>query len=456
MSGRVVIVISEGSQQGREFTFDSYDTLIVGRMDDCHVCIPDDNRVSRHHCILEMNPPDVRLRDLGSRNGTYVNGTRYSGRERAETPEEAALRDYPEVALQDGDEIRVGRTVMQVRVEALEAAPEPVFCQRCGRDVSDEVGPARSGNYICSQCQRQIKIDPMVLMQRLLQEAAQKAAQRAAPGPRVPDYVIERKLGEGGMGVVYLVHHQTTGEPAALKIMLPRVAVDERAVRLFEREMEVTRQLHHPNIVEFYDHGVSGSMFYFLMEFCPDGSVDRLMDQYGGRLPLKVALPIMLDALNGLAYAHEQGYVHRDLKPQNILLVKSNGRQVAKLGDMGMAKNFQEAGLSGFTQTGQFAGTFPFMPREQVVNYKYYRPVSDVWAMGATLYNMLTGAYPREHRRGQDPMVAILQGEVIPIRKRDASIPRPAAEVIDRCLAREPRDRYQDAGEMRRALERVM
>jgi len=161
----------------------------------------------------------------------------------------------------------------------------------------------------------------------------------------------------------------------------------------------------------------------------------------------------MLQSLEGLAYAHRHNIVHRDLKPHNLLLAGSDGRWTAKIGDLGMAKNFEKAGLSGRTLTGAYAGTPQFMPREQVINFKYVKPVSDVWSLGATFYGMLTGQTPHDFPRGLDPIEVVLGGKIIPIRQRDASLPKKLAEVIDRSLMVKPQERFQDASEFRRALE---
>jgi len=154
------------------------------------------------------------------------------------------------------------------------------------------------------------------------------------------------------------------------------------------------------------------------------------MSRRGGRLALDEAGPSCCRLWKGLAFAHTKGFVHRDLKPQNVLLTAMEKPWTVKIADMGMAKNFTQAGLSGMTATGSYAGSFPFMPREQVTNFKFVKPVSDVWSMGATFYNMLTGQYPRDLRRGQDPMEVILHGEIIPVRKRDPRIQKQVAEVI--------------------------
>jgi serine/threonine protein kinase len=452
MPGKLTLTITAGPKASKLFVFEEHDTLLFGRMDDCQVCLPDDRFVSRHHFLLEINPPDARIRDLGSLHGTYVNGRKYGGRERGETPEEGARRQYPQVDLHDGDEIKVGKTVFRVSVEAAASAPEPVRCQKCGRDVSLEVGPARHGDYVCETCRKQAELDPGALLLALLQQARQHVQM----GVNLPDYQIERELGRGGMGAVYLARRRKDGQPVALKVMLSKVAVDDRARKMFLREMEATRVLRHPHLVEFLDGGAQGSLFYFLLEFCEGGDVAHLMEHRGGRLSLAEAGPILLQVLEGLTCVHEHGFVHRDLKPQNLLLRGAEGRWRAKVSDLGLAKSFEQAGFSGMTATGSYAGSFPFMPREQIINFKRFQPVSDVWAMGATCYHILTGSYPRQHRGARDQIEVVLNGDIVPIRARDPRIPPQVAEVIDRALANKPSERYQHAGEMYEAMANAL
>jgi len=218
----------------------------------------------------------------------------------------------------------------------------------------------------------------------------------------------------------------------------------------------VTRSLRHQNLVEFLAHGSAGSGFYCVLEYCPGGSVFDLMTERGTSLTLAEAGQIVSQALAGLAYAHQQGFVHRDLKPQNILLTAKSGG-TAKVADFGLAKNFQKAGLSGMTVTGDVAGTFTFMPREQLVDFKYCKPVSDVWSAGATLYFMLTSTTPRDLPADRTKAAAaILHGPIVPIHQRVASIPDGIARVIDRALANDTRIRYQTAAEFRAALVKVL
>jgi serine/threonine protein kinase len=158
-------------------------------------------------------------------------------------------------------------------------------------------------------------------------------------------------------------------------------------------------------------------------------------------------------ALEGLAAAHDAGFVHRDLKPENILLA-ANG--VARLADFGLAKSFQQAGLSGMTATGMVAGTFQFMPREQLTSYRRARPTTDVWSMAATLYYLLTGEYARDFDAHSDPLAVILRGGTVPLRQRDPSVPVDLAALIDRALDDEPSRRFPTARDLVTALRGVL
>ena len=491
MSSLVTLEAAEGPMKGKSFDFGEHDTFIFGRTSDCHMCLPDDPKVSRHHFILEVNPPEACIRDLGSLNGTHVNGTKHGGREQGETPEEGAKRRHPEVMLKEGDLVKVGDTVLLVKIKVpaqccqceceiadgertrcawvggtficapcrkkQEASakppqqPEPVRCQQCGKDVSAEIGEGCRGKYVCKSCQAKAEDDPAKLLRQMLAEILGQGGET----PNIAGYETIKKLGQGGMGAVYLARRTGSSEEVALKVMLAKVAVNERSREEFKREMDITRTLRHANIVEFLDHGSAGTAFYFVLELCRGGSVDGLMAKHGGKLPLAVAKPIMLQSLEGLAYAHSQKFVHRDLKPQNILLTGTDGAGVAKVSDFGLSKNFDKAGFSGMTMTGSYAGTPVFMPREQVTNFKYVKPATDVWSIAATFYNMLTGKLPRDMRRGQDPMEAILSGKIVPIRERDSCVPRKLAEVIDKALDNEAKGRYQSGGEMLAALRAV-
>ena len=490
MSGQVILEVVGGSLRGKRFVFDEHDTFIFGRASDCHIQIPrQDATASRHHFILEAIPPDAAVRDLGSLNGTWVNGVKHGGREKGATPEQGAQREFSEVMLRHGDKIQVGETILAVTLElpaiccqcnrgisdsqrqycawiggaficvpckekliasanpALK--PEPVRCRKCGKDVAAEIGKGCRGDYLCEACRKKAEADPAALLHDLLQKGGKHAA---AQVPKVAGYEIEKRLGVGGFGAVYLARHKGNGARVAIKVLFSKVAVSEDAREKFLREINLMKELRHRHIVSLLDHGSVASAFYFVMELCEGGSVGDLMVRNSGKLPLSQAGAIMLQALEGLAHAHREGFVHRDLKPQNILLDRSAEGWTAKIADLGLAKNFQQAGFSGMTMTGHYCGTPYFMPREQVIHFKHVKPTSDVWSMGATFYNMLTGHTPLDFPRGRDPIEIILRGSIVPIRRRDRSIPKKVADIIDRALANNPKQRYQDAGAMNHAL----
>jgi len=507
MAGKVTLEILEGSMAGECFSFEDHDTVLFGRDSDCQVCLPEDQKVSRYHFMMEVNPPAVSIRDLGSKNGTFVNDVMHGGREKDETPEEGARRRHPEVDMKDGDRLRVGDTALQVRIETpifccecgreiegqtpeecswiggtyicfackdglakaarkQKSPPEPasIRCSRCGKELPRQVGRRRGGDSLCASC----RAEPEELIRLLLERARGRDRSLVA----IEGYGIERELGRGGMGAVYLARHDKSGEQIALKVMLPKVAVSDRARKQFLREVEISRVLKHRNVVQLRDAGCSDGTFFFTQEYCDGGSVDQWMKRRGGKLPVAEAGKIILDVLEGLEYAHAvpvpevrladgstasaTGVVHRDLSPQNILLAGSEASRTAKVGDFGLAKAFDLAGLSGQTRTGAAAGKPVFMPRQQVVNYKYAKTEVDVWAAAACLYHMLTKRYPRDFSPGRDPWQAVLKTSAVPIHVRDPSIPPRLAEVIDHALVDKPDIPFKAAAELRRALEAVL
>jgi serine/threonine protein kinase len=362
-----------------------------------------------------------------------VNGTRHGGRARHEGPEEAAGRRFPQVDLSHGDEIRVGRTVFAVEMEPpprAARAAAPVSARAPG----DEPPGADPGSGFLEETLRR---------------------EEEGPPPEVPGYRVGRLLGRGGMGAVYLAEREADARPVALKVMLSQVEVDEMSRAAFHREIEVTRALDHPHIVRLLDHGSHGDCFYFAMEYCPGGSVEEVLRTHVTAMPVKTAGRLALLALEALAFAHARGFIHRDIKPENLLLPDERARSV-KVSDFGLAKSFEQAGMSGMTATGVVGGTFYFMPREQLTNFRQARPAGDVWSMGATLYYMLTRQYPRDFVPGQDPLQVILRGGTVPIRERDGALGRPLAAVVDRAVADDLAHRYASARQFQEALASVL
>ncbi|MEG4343632.1 protein kinase [Microcoleus sp. A003_D6] len=444
--------MTEGNLKGQEFTFETRTTCIIGRAKDCYPKIPDDDKhrtISRYHCLLDINPPDIRVRDFGSKNGTFVNGEKIGQREAHQTPEQAANIKFPEFDLQGGDEFKLSDTFFRVGI-----ALDPEIA----KTIKSEKPPTIPPN------------------QPQLWEMLKAFLLKAVGGDKnigvLGDYVLRKELGKGGFSLVYLAEHKRTKEQIALKVMLPKVAANQRAVNWFLREVENMKYLKHPNVVSLKESGYADETFFFTMEFCNGGSVVDLMEKRGVRtLPVDEAVAIILQVLDGLSYTHNveipnvkladgsfgkgQGLIHRDLKPGNIFLANVGGKQVAKVGDYGLAKAFDLAGLSGQTLTGSAVGTLGFMPRQQVINFKYVQPEVDVWAAAACLYAMLTGCLPR-NLQGQDPFLAVLQSDAVPIGDRTSAIPKPLAKVIDLALIDNPDIYYKSATDFKQALVNSM
>lgn len=489
MSAVVTLRLTRGPLRGAEFFFDERTTCIIGRASDCSPQLPDDRdhqTISRHHCLLDVNPPDIRIRDFGSRNGTYVNGVKIGQRAAHQSARDAASLSFPEHDLADGDEITLGTTVLRVAVTVplicagcgIQIAEDTAAgaggsstpprcsdcragtrrdsgavaltvkrCANCGRDLP-AADTARGGDVVCAAC----RADPARVAHRLL-EHADAGDRDLAP---VQGYTLLGELGRGGMGAVYLARHNRTGRKVALKVMLPSVAAGPQAQQRFLREIQLTRTLRHRHIAAVYDAGSAHGTFFFTTEYCAGGSIDRLAARRGGTLPVDEALPLVLQALEGLEHAHDCGVVHRDLSPQNILLSDAGRAPVVKICDFGLAKAFDLAGLSGLTRTGVTAGKPYFMPRQQIINFKNAQPDVDTWAIAACLYWLLTAHYPRTFPANKDPWRIVLQDPAVPIRQRDPSLSTALAEVIDEALRDQPSIGFRTAAAFRLALQRAV
>lgn len=429
MSASVSLRVIAGPSSGARYEFTERTVAIAGRSDDCHPRIEEDPArpfVSRHHCLFDVNPPGIRVRDFGSLNGTFVNGVSIGQRAHGQTPEEGARLAFAEQDLHEGDTVTLGDTVLQVAVEGVSA--DAVTVAEPPADPQGSAGDRRGP-----------QLDDVLggLLVR---------ARRGDPDvATIADYDVVRELGRGGQGAVYLVRHRGTGELEALKLLLAEVSVQPESRAGFLREIANVMALQHPNIVGYRNHGSSGGAFFFTTEYCGGGSVHDLVRRKAGPLSVDEAVPIVVQALAGLDHAHTvvlgpdaRGLVHRDIKPANILLSGAEHNPTAKLGDFGLAKAFDRAGLSGHSMTGTVAGTVTFMARKQLINYKYARPDVDVWSMAASLYWMLTCRAPRQLPAGSDPILSVLSQPAVPIRDRNPHVPPRLAAVIDATLVEKP------------------
>src|SRR5262245_55648208 len=271
------------------------------------------------------------------------------------------------------------------------------------------------------------------------------AALPASSGPAtVPGYELLEELGRGGMGVVYKARQVKLDRVVALKMILAGAHAGRDDLARFQAEAEAIARLSHPGIVQVYEVGQHEGLPFFSLEFCPGGNLDRKLA--GTPLPPHQAAGL-LEVLSGAKHAaHEKGIVHRDLKPANVLLaVASDGpveHWLPKVTDFGLAKRLDAAGRTG---SGTVLGTPSYMAPEQASGSKDIGPVADVYALGAILYECLTGRPPFRADTPLDTLVQVVGDEPVPPHRLNPKVPRDLETICLKCLTKDPLKRYATA-----------
>jgi WD40 repeat protein len=272
--------------------------------------------------------------------------------------------------------------------------------------------------------------------------------------PTVPGYVIEKELGRGGMGVVYQARRVGLSRPVALKMILANPHAGPKGVERLRQEAEAVARLRHPNIVQIYDVGESEGSPYLALEFAEGGSlVGRLRGDPQPALPAARLVETLARAIH---YAHEHHIIHRDLKPANILLAppaEPGEYGLPKVSDFGLAKRLDEEGNG--SHSGDVVGTPNYMAPEQAAsNPRGVGPAADIWALGAVLYEMLTGRPPFKGATPLDTVVQVLHEEPVPPGRLRPGLPRDLETICLKCLQKEPARRYASASALADDLHR--
>ena len=266
-------------------------------------------------------------------------------------------------------------------------------------------------------------------------------------------YHIIKKLGEGGMGTVYLAEHVKMGRKSALKVMNPGTNQDADAIARFNREASNASRLNHPNICAIYDFGETpDGLIYLAMEFIEGQSLTSLIEK-NGALPPARAASIIHQSADALQVAHDAGIVHRDLKPDNIMIAKNrDGSDLAKVVDFGIAKA-HSSDAQKVTKTGLVVGTPEYMSPEQLSGDKLDGR-SDIYSLGLVAFNCLTGKLPFAGESAQEAMIARLieQPKTLAEMKPDVAWPAEVQAVMDKALVRDATERYQSAAQFGREL----
>lgn len=354
------------------------------------------------------------------------------------------------------DELGVGYEF--VFGEAPASAELEIRCQKCGIDLA----------WIANRDRRLQELADRVDYWCQACALTESGGAATSVGP----WRLIRRLEGSGSEQVHLAWHA----PTRLVAELHRLPADIRPgleYHRFLRQMYSMRDLHHPNLVSLIDSGEEPGNLYFIQDVGAENSLENLVDERYSKAdqnnefsiwrPLSIpeAISYILPILDGLAYLHEKGYVHRNITPANILRVAREDRWLTLLSGFTFVYNFKSAGMT-IESEGVVWGTLPYMSREQVINFPRCQPTVDLFAMGATLYFLLTSYFPlpfpgwREIKAGlrfeKDPIRFILDESAIPIRQRDSAIPEVLAAVIDKAVRKKSEERFQTALELKEAL----
>lgn len=420
----VTIEIQTPDEPVRNVTFVEPAEFVIGRNPDCACCLKGDGLVSRKHAVLLIEPPSIMVKDLKSTNGVSVDGIKWGG-----------LSGNPSgepIPLAVGSMVNVGKTVIVVT-----AISDSSFIPRLTEAGAELATPFAGGQ----------RIKPG-MMPDLVGERAL---------PQVPGYVIQKVVGKGGMGAVYLGVAEGTGEKAAIKLMTGAMALNQKMVEAFKREIEVTKTIQHSNIVRFFNAGITErNLLYLALEYVDGGDMARYMKTYPDRrVPLSEAYRFMLEVADGMAYAHNLGFIHRDMKPDNLLISGEGGDKHAKISDLGLAKNFEDAGLSGLTGSFTGGGTMAYMPPEQLTDFRDVKPSADIFSLAATFYEMLTGRIVYNFTRTGNTLKVVSNCDLVPLYENAGDVPPKLIAVLEKGLNANPQHRYAHAGEMLAALKEV-
>jgi len=429
-----------------------------------------DKGVSRNHCSIETRTDGWYLSDAGSTNGTLLNSVLIKKENNSSVAKQ----------LRTGDLIGVGVAVLRVEIspdvnldktEIIEPKVTPdatifvpaksTLSKASGMTSSHPMRAQQTAFAKVSTVSNPLKADSK--QNDLLNELFSTDESDSVPtlpiqsvGLKLPcrfhQFQLEEKIGEGGIGEVFLAKRiNGSDEKLAIKFLRVDRMEKEQDRKRFFREMEISMTLKHASLVECFESGEQSGILFLVMEYCSGGNLSDLLKR-NGKLTLRRALRLADRLLSGLEMAHSLNFVHRDLKPSNILLQRDQlGKYHPKICDFGLAKNFMNAGSSGMTVDGSVGGSWPYMPREQFTDFRFVAPQSDVWSLAAILYECISGVLPRPMNAGCDPIQVILNATASPITEY-IDVPSSISQFLEQALAISTAERYSTAGEMRQAL----
>ncbi|MEI7921703.1 MAG: protein kinase [Planctomycetota bacterium] len=292
----------------------------------------------------------------------------------------------------------------------------------------------------------------MVYERWLTEYQAKRMLAGKAEGLVIGRYTILDRIGSGSMGRVYRAQHQLMGRIVALKVISPELISNERVVSRFMREMRLVARLDHPNVVRAFDADQVDNMFYIVMEFVPGKSLGEMLKL--GPLPAVDVIRYASQAALGLGHAHEQGILHRDVKPSNLMY--SQDQKIVKVLDLGLGTLMEVDPEESFrTADGIAVGTIDYMSPEQASG-KALDGRSDLYSLACCMYHLMTGRSPFQHENPISRLAMRIQSKPTPIRDYLPDLPSRVVSVIDKMLATMPEDRYQSGFEASEALQSLL
>jgi len=363
--------VQTGSQKGQVFFLCPPGPLLFGR--DLQADFPlFDPRVSRSHFSIEFCDEGYRLKDHGSKSGTYVNERRVT-----------------EAILLGSSRVRAGKTLFSFEPEE----------------------------------------DPLV-------------------GREVGGYRLLERVGRGGMGIVYRSLQLSLQRVVALKVLSEELSRDPDFSRLFVREARAAAELSHPNIVRVYDVNILNGILFYAMEYMARGNVEDLCRRRGP-LPIETAVALALEAARGLEFAQSRGVVHRDVKPGNLMVHQTG---TLKIGDLGIARRVRDRDEPALL--GGISGSPHYMSPEQALG-REVDSRSDIYALGASLHQMVAGAPPFTARSLKELLFAHIRDPAPDLRDLRPGVPAPLAELVQEMLAKDPAHRPPSGALIAERLERL-
>jgi serine/threonine protein kinase len=317
-----------------------------------------------------------------------------------------------------------------------------------GRDVQGLRAKLKQGDF-----DAQTVASLLVREAKLTTYQANQLLKRKWRGFFIGNYKVLEPLGKGGMGIVFRAEHTILGRTVALKFLPMKVSNDPDSIARFHREARAIALLDHESIVRVYEVGDQGTAHYIVMEFVPGEKLSKLIAKRG-RLAAVDAARVISQTAHGLAHAFERGVIHRDIKPSNLLITPQDR---VKILDMGLARLFGEgssetAGQISLTQTGAIVGTVDYVAPEQAKDSRFADIRSDIYSLGCTFYQCLTGQVPFPRGTIIERLLAHREDEPAPIASLAADVPVGLIQIVRQMMAKRPEDRFQRPAEVAGAL----